>query len=99
MVEKRQQLLRERQGETYREMCECLKKNGMCCVVRPTGFGKTKLFMDYVADHRDGAHLYIYDTNSAKSDINASSKIIVCHGELQIYLITDSRDFFRESAE
>lgn len=69
MVEKRQQLLRERQVKTYREMCECLKKNGMCCVVRPTGFGKTKLFMDYVADHRDGEHLYIYDTNSAKSDI------------------------------
>lgn len=64
-------MLRKRQNETYQEMCECLDKNGMCCVVRPTGFGKTKLFMDFVAEHRDRKYLYIYDTKSAMSDIKA----------------------------
>lgn len=71
MLEQRQQMLKKRQDETYREMCACLEEHGLCCVERPTGFGKTKLFMDYAKEHSDSRMLYIYDTNSAKSDIQA----------------------------
>lgn len=64
--------LKERQQSTYNEMCTCLDEHGLCCVERPTGFGKTKLFMDYAKAHSDSKILYIYDTNSAKSDIKSS---------------------------
>lgn len=64
--------LQERQQSTYNEMCSCLDEFGLCCVERPTGFGKTKLFMDYAKANADSKILYIYDTNSAKSDIKAS---------------------------
>lgn len=63
--------LQERQQSTYDEMCKCLDEHGMCCVVRPTGFGKTKLFMDYVSSAPTDKFLYIYDTNSAMADIQA----------------------------
>lgn len=61
--------LKEVQDRTYFEMCLCLEKHGLCLVERPTGFGKTKMFMDYVTDHPEGAFLYIYDMNSVKADI------------------------------
>ena len=64
--------LQERQRSTYNEMCECLEKYGMCCIERPTGFGKTKLFMDYAKEHSDSKMLYIYDTRSAKGDIKST---------------------------
>lgn len=64
-------MLQKRQSETFEEMCTCLEDNGMCCVVRPTGFGKTKLFMDYVSRFSDEKHLYIYDTTSAMNDIKS----------------------------
>lgn len=61
--------LNEVQARTYNEMCACLESKRMCCVERPTGFGKTKLFMDYVKDHPDGKFLYIFDVNSVVADI------------------------------
>lgn len=64
-------MLQKRQSETYMEMCACLEEHGLCCVERPTGFGKTKLFMDYANKHSDDKMLYIYDTNSARSDIES----------------------------
>lgn len=61
--------LQEIQQSTYNEMCDCLNRYGMCCVERPTGFGKTKLFMDYARNHPTQKHLYIYDVNSVVADI------------------------------
>ena len=57
------------QSETFAAMCDCLDVHGMCCVERPTGFGKTKLFMDYAKKYPHSKLLYIYDVTSAKSDI------------------------------
>lgn len=59
----------ERQESTFKEMCECLEEDRLCCVVRPTGFGKTKLFMDYVNLYPEAQFLYIYDSKSALASI------------------------------
>ena len=61
--------LKEIQDRTFADMCACLDAHHMCCVERPTGFGKTKLFMDYAARNPGGKFLYIYDMNSARDDI------------------------------
>lgn len=61
--------LQEVQASTYREMCACLEAHHLCLVERPTGFGKTKMFMDYAHDHPTGKMLYVYDMNSVMSDI------------------------------
>lgn len=57
------------QGKTLQEMGACLEKNKMCLVDRPTGFGKTKVFMEYAKRHQGQRILYVYDMDSAKVDI------------------------------
>lgn len=61
--------LSEVQGRTFADMCACLDVHGLCCVERPTGFGKTKMFMDYVRKYPSSKFLYIYDVNSVVDDI------------------------------
>lgn len=61
--------LAEVQGRTFADMCACLDAHGLCCVERPTGFGKTKMFMDYVRKYPSSKFLYIYDVNSVVEDI------------------------------
>lgn len=61
--------LAEVQRQTWDDLCETLSTYGYCCVERPTGFGKTKLFMDYVKRSPDRMFLYIYDVNSVVEDI------------------------------
>ena len=61
--------VREVQSRTYEDMCNLLFKYGMCNVVRPTGFGKTKTFMQFVNEHRDLKFLYVYDTKAILSNI------------------------------
>lgn len=63
--------LQEIQKATYAEMLDCLDKHGMCNVVRPTGFGKTKMFMDYTMDNLSKQFLYVYDMSSTLNDISA----------------------------
>lgn len=61
--------LAEVQERTYTEMLECLMLYDECNIERPTGFGKTKLFMQFVSDYPDERFLYIYDVNSVVTDI------------------------------
>lgn len=61
--------LDEVQKSTFDQMCACLNQYGQCCVERPTGFGKTKMFMDYVRMHPESNFLFVYDTTSTLSDI------------------------------
>ncbi len=67
--------LKDVQDRTYEDMLSQLRDHGRCNVVRPTGFGKTRLFMRYAEARAqavpDAKLLYIYDTNSAKADIQA----------------------------
>lgn len=57
------------QNRTFDEMCQCLEQHRMCCVERPTGFGKTKLFMDYARRYPNEKFLYVFDVNSVVADI------------------------------
>lgn len=68
----RLQKLDEVQQQTFVEMLQCLEEFGICNVVRPTGFGKTKMFMDYVMLHPDARFIYVYDVNSVVEDITAN---------------------------
>ncbi len=61
--------LKEIQSRTFGDMLSCLEVHGTCCVERPTGFGKTKLFMDYVKRYPNSKFLYVYDMESTKVDI------------------------------
>lgn len=62
--------LEEVQGRTFADMCACLDVHKLCIVERPTGFGKTKMFMDYVRKYPNSKFLYIYDVNSVVEDIH-----------------------------
>lgn len=64
--------LAEVQEKTYVEMLECLMLYGECNLERPTGFGKTKLFMQLASDYPDDRFLYIYDVNSVVTDIETA---------------------------
>lgn len=64
--------LKSVQEQTYEEMVSILETNGKCNVVRPTGFGKTYLFMRYVNERPDQKFLYIYDTETVKKNLIAS---------------------------
>lgn len=61
--------LRAIQDATYVNMLAVLEKYHMCNVERPTGFGKTKLFMQYAADHPNNQFLYIYDVRAVPESI------------------------------
>jgi len=50
-------------------MLNVLEKHGLCNVVRPTGFGKTKMFMDLVHRFSDESFVYVYDMNSVVEDV------------------------------
>lgn len=63
--------LQKAQDATFKAMLECLNTFGICNVVRPTGFGKTKMFMDYICMFPSQQFLYIYDVQSVVSDIQA----------------------------
>lgn len=67
-----QEKLVEIQDRTYREMLECLMLYGECNLERPTGFGKTKLFLQFASDYPSERLLYIYDVNSVVTDIQAT---------------------------
>lgn len=69
MVDGAKEKLRELQQRTYREMVKQLKEFGMCNLVRPTGFGKTRMFMQYAMRHKSEDFLYVHDVESAKEDI------------------------------
>lgn len=56
--------LAEVQDATYQNLIDVLEKEHMCNIDRPTGFGKTKLFMCYAKNHSDMKVLYIYDTSA-----------------------------------
>lgn len=62
-------MLIRRQEETVEQMEACLQQFGMCNVERPTGFGKTKLFMDYAKRHEGKKMLYIYDLKSTAQNV------------------------------
>lgn len=61
--------VKEVQSKTYEDMCNLLSKYGRCNVVRPTGFGKTKTFMQFVNEHKDLKFLYVYDTKAILNNI------------------------------
>lgn len=61
--------LQELQDVTYEEMCALLDTYHLCNIERPTGFGKTRLFMRYAADHKNSKILYVYDVNSVVDSI------------------------------
>lgn len=61
--------LAEVQDRTYTEMLNNLILYGECNLERPTGFGKTKLFMQFASDYPSERILYIYDVNSVVTDI------------------------------
>lgn len=63
--------LSEVQGRTYEEMKGLLDKHNLCNVVRPTGFGKTKLIADYCHENGDKLFLYIYDTHTNRDNFLA----------------------------
>lgn len=61
--------LRRIQDSTYADMCNALSHYHICNVERPTGFGKTKMFMRYAAEHYARRMLYVYDVNSVVENI------------------------------
>lgn len=61
--------LAEIQDKTYIEMLNSLMLYGECNLERPTGFGKTKLFMQFASDYPSERVLYVYDVNSVVTDI------------------------------
>lgn len=61
--------LAEVQDRTYIEMLNNLMLYDECNLERPTGFGKTKLFMQFASDYPSERVLYIYDVNSVVTDI------------------------------
>ncbi len=61
--------LAEVQERTYVEMLNNLMLYGECNIERPTGFGKTKLFMQFASDYPADKILYIYDVNAVVEDI------------------------------
>ena len=69
MDEVKLRVLKEIQDKTYLDMLNQLASFGLCNVERPTGFGKTKLFMRYAEEHPQQRLLYIYDTTSSMIDI------------------------------
>lgn len=62
----------EVQDKTYTEMLQNLMLYGECNVERPTGFGKTKLFMHFASDYPQERLLYIYDVNTVVADIEVN---------------------------
>lgn len=64
----KQEKLKEIQDKTYKQMKKQLEVYGLCNVVRPTGFGKTKLIADYCHENEDKTFLYIYDTNTNRDN-------------------------------
>lgn len=61
--------LQEVQSQTWTDMVQTLEEYGYCNIERPTGFGKTKLFMDYICQYPDRQFLYIFDVTSVVEDI------------------------------
>ena len=61
--------LAEVQGRTYVEMVNSLMLYGECNLERPTGFGKTKLFMQFAKEHPSEPMIYVYDMNTVVDDI------------------------------
>ena len=64
--------LAEVQDRTYIEMLQCLMLYGECNLERPTGFGKTKIFMQLASEYPHERFLYIYDVNNVVIDIMAT---------------------------
>ena len=73
--------LDEVQKSTFDQMCACLNQHGQCCVERPTGFGKTKMFMDYVTynnvNFHPGDHVHYIITPGGRYIIKGRGKVIV----------------------
>ena len=61
--------LTEIQSKTYEDMLLQLMTHGECNLERPTGFGKTKLFMQLAGDYPQEKVLYIYDMHTVVDDI------------------------------
>lgn len=61
--------LTEVQSKTYEEMLLQLMTYGECNLERPTGFGKTKLFMQFASDYPQEKILYVYDVQNVIDDI------------------------------
>lgn len=72
MTEARMRKLQEVQDRTYREMEQALATYGLCNVVRPTGFGKTEMFVRYAREHPERKMLYVYDTSALYAVIQAT---------------------------
>lgn len=66
--------LKEIQDATYQDMLNVLEEHHLCNVERPTGFGKTKMFMQYAKEHPDDKVLYIYDVSSVPTSIEHDYK-------------------------
>lgn len=54
-------------NKTYEDCMAMLKKSKRCCVIRPTGFGKTVMMADIINSGEYENVLYIYPYNSVKN--------------------------------
>lgn len=85
--------LAEIQDKTYVEMINSLMLYGECNLERPTGFGKTKLFMQFASDYPSETIIYVYDVNAVVDDIE--SKYSPCNVSFISYALlsrAESRD-------
>jgi len=70
-MEKAKTKIEELRGKTYDETIHCLKTYGKCCMIRPTGFGKTGILTRMISDKDNGYSnvLYLYPADIIKSAV------------------------------
>lgn len=70
-MEKAKTKIEELRDKTYDETIHCLKTYGKCCMIRPTGFGKTGILTRMISDKDNGySHvLYLYPADIIKSAV------------------------------
>ena len=74
MDNQRQYKINVIQAKTYQDTIRVLNKFHMCCIERPTGFGKTAMFMRMCRENPDKQFLFVYASASMKRDIQDKYK-------------------------
>lgn len=57
----------ELRQKTYEEAVDILKTHGTCCIIRPTGFGKTGILARFITEGNHTHILYLYPTKTVRN--------------------------------